>query len=144
VSQAFLVGDQRPFISAFVVVNSGKESLLEMEPDGALRVDRPAPLIRRAGEDIAKINEQLERNEQIICCALLGRAFHDDVYATVGGGKIRRNRKSFVTAFASRIGQIYAPTRSHVDDFVMFVPGVERRLRPRQPPLADRREKPRQ
>jgi long-subunit acyl-CoA synthetase (AMP-forming) len=105
VRQAFLIGDYRPHLVAFVVLD---EAIAGAEPDGYLPPRQHAPMYRQLGVALSNLNQSLEPGERIIAFALFGRCFPDDVYALVGPGKVRRVRPAFEAMFRERIAHLYA------------------------------------
>jgi long-subunit acyl-CoA synthetase (AMP-forming) len=100
VAQAFLVGDQRPYLVAFLVVN------------GAQPLD---DLHAKAREELSRINATVEPNQRVRRFALLGDALPTDVYQVVGHGKIRRERAAFALRYSQRIEELYGTNLSHGD-----------------------------
>jgi acyl-CoA synthetase (AMP-forming)/AMP-acid ligase II len=129
VSQAFLFGDYRPYLTAYMVLEEdpgGGES-----PDGFLPPAGHHALYHRLGLALARINQPHERVERVVGFALFGHAFPEDVYGKVGPGKVRRMRKAFEASFQGRIAALYDGTLEQGDP--QLVPSTERRLRPREP-----------
>jgi long-chain acyl-CoA synthetase len=104
VKQAALVGDQRPYVVALAVVEATGTSA---EADGYLSPEQAPALYAKAGEDLAKLNTELEANERIRRFALLERPMADQLYSAAGQGKVRRNRPEIVKVYAARIEALY-------------------------------------
>jgi hypothetical protein len=88
VQQVMLVGDQRPFIAAFVV--------------GHL-----------AAADLERINRHLESIERVHRVVHLADAFPTSVYAAAGSAKVRRNRAAFLNHYATQIARLYQGDDMH-------------------------------
>lgn len=134
VSQAFLFGDYRPYLTAYMVLEDdpgGGEG-----PDGFLPPAQHKELYHRLGQALARINQPHERVERVVGFSLFGKAFPEPVYGRVGPGKVRRMRKAFEATFQARIAALYDGTLEQGDP--QLVPSTERRLRPR-PPAGPRR-----
>jgi len=112
VAQAFLVGDQRPYLAAVLVVRDAgpaTDALPSLDSaDGRLDPASHVGLHARARDDLARLNAQLEANEQICRFTLLARSFPAEAYAVVGHGKVRRDRAAFAARYAARIAELYA------------------------------------
>jgi long-chain acyl-CoA synthetase len=110
IDQVVLVGDQRPFIAALVVVSPTlvppQERCAEAEP---LDPIEHAALYARTSAVIADINGDLERIEQVVRIAIMPAPLPAEVYAVVGAGKVRRNRRALATTYARAIEWLYAP-----------------------------------
>jgi long-chain acyl-CoA synthetase len=124
VDQIILVGDGRPFVSAFIVVKE-KQGLPSNEPDGFLNPGENKELYQLVGTELAKINSRLERTERVVRTFLFVKPLSSEIYNYVAGNKIARNRPALYRDFKERIEQLYEST--NVD--VTFTPGVDRRLR---------------
>jgi long-chain acyl-CoA synthetase len=99
VDQAMLVGDQRPYLAAFVVAGA----------DAGVDADRPA-LHTRIENRLAALNRRLEPVERIQRVIVLSRPFPAEAYAVVGAGKAHRDRVVFRAAYASQIDELYEET----------------------------------
>lgn len=110
VEQVVLVGDQRPFIAAFIVLSP---ALRPAQPPGSETVLLDplahARLYALAGAHIAEINRRLEQIEQVVRIALLSGRLPDDIYSVVCAGKVRRDRLALGRRYGDIIeGVLYA------------------------------------
>lgn len=130
VSQALLVGDRQPYLSAILVVNAGSSSGDRVAGAGAAILNELSheDFYRRIGMALKQINSRLERVEQVVRFVLLSQPFHPDVYQLVGPGKVRRGRKAATDKYAEVFQKLYF---SENPANASFVPGIDRRLRPR-------------
>ncbi|GAC1351017.1 MAG: AMP-dependent synthetase/ligase [Polyangiales bacterium] len=128
VRQTILVGAGLPFMTALIVF-SGEPQFATGEAPRVLPPAQYATVYEKAGRDLASVNAQLEKIEQIVRFALFAVPFSDDIYTAVGPGKIRRSRPLVSKAFADVIAWLYAE-EPNPEDQPSFVPGAERRLRP--------------
>jgi long-chain acyl-CoA synthetase len=129
VSQAVLVGDGKPYLTAFL-------SLLDPdaaseEPDGFLDPTLHAGLYAEMAIELRRINAGLERVEQIVRCALFTRPFDDAAYRALPSKKVRRDRKAFQACCQARIAQIYSERDDAMPDGPVLnqVPAKPWRLR---------------
>lgn len=128
--QVMLVGDGKPYLSAIIVVRPeltgaalGQALLSPLEH---------AELYALVGKALEKTNATLEKIEQLARFALVSQPFDDEIYALVGPGKVRRNRRLLAQRHQQVIDWLYA--EEVVPDNGSFVPGADRRLRqPRRP-----------
>jgi long-chain acyl-CoA synthetase len=125
VSQAIVLGHQRPYLTALIV------------PDRAINADAPGlepsaahDLYRVLGAGLARLNARVMRCEHIVRFLVLARPFSRDTYATIGPGKVRRDRRRASETYADQIARLYAADIRLGAD-ATFVPGTDRRLRPR-------------
>lgn len=140
--QVILLGDQRPYVIAFVSVSDdwlltdetaedyffdGSTDIEAVLTDGYCPVDKYPELYQRIGNDIGSVNDELERVEKIVRFALYSRSFEAEVYSATGTGKVKRNRRVLEQLYKERVEKLYAS--QPVD--ASFVPGVDRRLRRR-------------
>jgi long-chain acyl-CoA synthetase len=107
VRQAFLVGDLRPYLSAFLVTEGA--STAGQAADGYLDEAAHGDLYRHLRSQLAGINAGLEHNERILKFMVFDRCFDTSCYALVGPGKVRRDRKAFAERYAHVISEAYAP-----------------------------------
>jgi long-subunit acyl-CoA synthetase (AMP-forming) len=124
VRQAMLVGDQRPYLAALVVLDSdiddpGPDAFSEIECE-SLYVD--------FGARLAQINTVLEPMERVVCFRLLRRPFDKVSYALVGPGKVRRDRRALFSNYASEIALLYSA--SITQGSPMLVPPHKQRFNP--------------
>jgi long-chain acyl-CoA synthetase len=106
VSQAFLVGDQCPFLAALLVVTPERSS----ETSGYLDPQRYPDIYRRARRALAAINARLEFNEQVRRFVLFSQPFPSEVYRIVGQGKAKRDRAAFAKTYKPWIDLVYGDT----------------------------------
>lgn len=106
VHQVVLLGDQRPFIAALIVV---KDSPVSTEGRALLPEALHGPLYERARNDLAAINERLEPIERVRGFALFARPFAPDLYGIASGEKIKRDRRAINTAYGDLIEALYSP-----------------------------------
>ena len=109
VDQVVLVGDQRPYVAALIVLSpafcpTSVRGLRTTPLDPAVHRE----VYREAAAAIAEINSGQERIEHVVRFALFGEKFEDDVYAIVGGCKVRRNRKALAEKYGRVIDLLYA------------------------------------
>jgi long-subunit acyl-CoA synthetase (AMP-forming) len=104
--QAALVGDQRAFVVALIVIAPGAAS---GAPNGYLDPARHPEAYAAARADLARLNAQLEQVERVVRFALFDEPFGDALYATAGQGKITRNRPAILARFEREIAALYAP-----------------------------------
>jgi long-subunit acyl-CoA synthetase (AMP-forming) len=131
--QVILIGDQKPYLTALIAVD---ETLIyggAFEANGFLPEHTHRGLYEHVGAELAEINEELERIERVVRFALFAGRL-ENVYAIVGPGKIRRDRKQVSTIYRAMIERLYNPDT--LPD-ASFVPGVDRRLRPRERRMDD-------
>jgi long-chain acyl-CoA synthetase len=105
VSQVVLIGDQRPYLVALIVVRDEHDSRFE---DGYLEPGAHGELFSRARADIEIVNAKLEPMERIRRFALFSRPMPPEIYAEARGGKTRRERGAIERMFADRIDALYA------------------------------------
>lgn len=122
VRQAMLVGDQRPYLTAFVVLE-GDFAAGEV---GALSDEEFEVLYEEFGYQLFRLNEGLERVERVIGFMLFGEPFDPECYAAVGPGKVRRDRPRFLSRYATEVARVYSADLSL--ESVMLVPPRERRF----------------
>jgi long-chain acyl-CoA synthetase len=105
VQQVVLVGDRRPWLAALIVLAAGDAA--GDEADGYLDPGaHPAPYAR-AQRELDELNARLEPIEHVQRFALFARALPDDLYASVSGGKTRRDRPRIGARYARRIEALY-------------------------------------
>jgi long-chain acyl-CoA synthetase len=111
VDQAMLVGDGRPFLAAFIVVDHRALAAAGVapSPDAHGVIDELAAprLYARFERDLAALNRRLEPIEQVRRFALLARRLPPTLYGIAGQGKVRRSRPAFLETFAGPVGQLY-------------------------------------
>lgn len=112
VRQAILIGDQRPFLSALIVVQdcpAGADS-------DCIPEDQFLALYEQARRDIEQLNASLESIEQVRAFTLLTKPFEPAVYQPLSSGKVHRNRKAVEAVFGLQIASLYGSLngRSHV------------------------------
>ena len=130
VEQAFLVGDGKPFLTAFVVP-ADLGQLGAAEERGVIS---PAEHPEKYGAIrglLADLNRRLERIERIAATVLLCRPFDTRAYARAGAGKVRRDRAAFGEIYRRAIDTIYISALEFRES-PHFVPGADRRLRSRE------------
>lgn len=128
VAQAMLVGDGKPYLTAFLSLHdAGVES---GERDGFLDPKQHAELYAAMGEALRAVNAGLERVEQIVRYALFARPFDDHAYCVLPSNKVRRDRKAFQACCEARISQIYCGPDDTAGHLLNQVPGAQWRLRP--------------
>jgi long-subunit acyl-CoA synthetase (AMP-forming) len=117
VRQVVLVGDQRPFLCALIVVRDEITPL--PDGDGHLDEEVHAALYARAHNDLSRINRDLKPIEWVRRFSLFARPMAAELYAIVGHSKTRRNRPAIGKAYAARIAGLYAeaPTAADVSRF---------------------------
>jgi long-subunit acyl-CoA synthetase (AMP-forming) len=138
--QVVILGDQRPFLVALIAVKKShlpramqgdffdeSTDLGLVDNEGFIEPDSHQEIYERIGADIARLNEGLERIEQIVRFALFDRVFETEVYVTAGTGKVRRNRKTTELVYTETLEMLYNGGARDAS----LVPGVDRRLRPR-------------
>jgi long-subunit acyl-CoA synthetase (AMP-forming) len=103
VSQALLVGDGKPFITALLSVKDGPSKSTE-----PLSPKTHAELYARVRAEIATINPKLEAFERVRRFALFGGPFPESVYQHVGHSKIKRERKQTVALYRALVEELYA------------------------------------
>lgn len=108
VDQVVLIGDQKPYLSALIVVHA--PPVVADAGDGYLTEPSFASLYERARTAFASLNAQLETFERIEGIALFGRRMGPDLYKIVGHSKISRNRNGVETAYRARIEALYGRT----------------------------------
>lgn len=136
VDQAMLVGDQRPFIAALIVLSPRR--LLHAPPNAlheALEPTLHPELYREVCTSLASINAGLEPIERVARVALFAQAFPDDVYSVVGAGKVRRDRVALARKYASVIGRLYSGVGNFPVAASASPPSEPVRRRPRTQPL---------
>ncbi len=106
VSQAVLVGDQRPFLTALLVIKDSTQAG-DARRLGQLDEQKFASLYSRAYSDLAPINASNEANERVLRVVLFDRAMASELYAIVGHGKTKRDRAKIVQAYAGSISELY-------------------------------------
>jgi len=99
VRSALLVGDQKPFITALIVVDDEAEPCIDPRA-------RPE-LYRRAQSALRELNGGLEPIEQVARFVLLGRPFGSDILQTVAAGKQKRDRAAAERVYADAIAALY-------------------------------------
>jgi long-chain acyl-CoA synthetase len=105
VRQVVLVGDQRPYIAALIVVDPA--TMASTEPDGYLDETQHAASYERSLAALAPINETLEVIERVRRIALFDRPFPEAGYKVVGHGKTSRNRRVMGERYSLRISALY-------------------------------------
>jgi long-chain acyl-CoA synthetase len=112
VDQVMLVGDQRPFLVAFIVIRpevlaaAGIESATSANNSLIERTLAPNLFtgIERALDDL---NSRLEPIERVRRFVLMATPFPTQIYASVGPAKIRRDRAAFVDLFVRTVAQLF-------------------------------------
>ncbi|MFL5345050.1 MAG: AMP-binding protein [Hyalangium sp.] len=105
VHQAMLVGDQRPYLSALVVVS---DPIPVQEADGYLDPSEYPGLYLQVRAELASLNTGLETVEQIVRFALFAKPFCEAVLRPVGQGKVQRNRSQLQVSYATQINRLYS------------------------------------
>lgn len=105
VQQVALVGDQRPYLAALIVVRGEPRPGAD---DGFLDPDEHRALHDRARRDLAALNARLESTERIRLVALFDRPMEPSLYGPASSGEVRRDRPRIVAAYARRITPLYA------------------------------------
>jgi long-chain acyl-CoA synthetase len=122
VEQVVLVGDQRPYIAAMIVI---EQSAGVRSEDGVV-LDSPE-LYARARTEIGRINAKVEVHERVRRIILLTQRFSPEVYRIVGHGKTFRARAKIIESAAQAMEILYSPSFT-----AGTVPGSERDLRRHQ------------
>lgn len=83
--QAILVGDQRPYITAYIVLSDGArgastDALVDEDANGFLDDVTHHSLYVRVATDLVALNAELERHERIIVFSLFARRFEPAVF----------------------------------------------------------------
>jgi long-subunit acyl-CoA synthetase (AMP-forming) len=104
VAQVVLLGDQRPFLAALIVVSGALDG---DAGDGFLDEARHPSVYARAREDLRQINAGLEAMERIVRVALFAQPMPAALYRTVGHAKIARDRAGVAQRYAARIQALY-------------------------------------
>jgi long-chain acyl-CoA synthetase len=126
VHEVVLIGDGRPFLTCLIVV---RDSQGKTGPNHSyLAPSDWRELYQRAREDLDKVNQGLEKIEQIVRFALFSERFGDSLYSIVGGAKVRRDRPGIAKKYADTIASLYEVTKTRD---LTFVESRELRLRPR-------------
>lgn len=115
VHQTVLVGDQRPFFGALIVVKDDvlKDSNAKgSDWDGYLDETQFPELYERVRSDLGRVNRKLEAIEHVRRFALFGRPMGPDLYSWVQAGKARRVRTAIQATYGTRIEALYSPTAS--------------------------------
>jgi hypothetical protein len=105
--QAIVVGDQRPYLTAFVVVEQAW--LAGVDAEAVLDPAAHADLYDRLAPELAQINRELEKPERLVLFTLLSRPLDTSVYQVVGPGKVRRDRNRFALIYEAEIARLYSP-----------------------------------
>ncbi len=125
--QAILFGDGAPFLVAFIALADGAKYGLEPGarlPEGQARAD-----YQFVGAQLARLNLGLEKIERIVRFLLFVPSLSPKCYKLVGPGKVSRDRKAANEVYGAQVAALYDEDSS--TDRVTFVPGADRRLRPR-------------
>ena len=110
VQQVALVGDQRPYLLALIVLRPEFARGTVAEEDGFLEEQRSGnegayATVRQALVDLNRKHEAVER----VCrFALYTRPMGPELWLPAAAGKVRRNRPAILSAFSSRIAALYA------------------------------------
>lgn len=107
VGQVVLVGDQRPFIGALVVL-AAPPAGASAGPLGHLSRESAPEVYRSLEEAFASINATLEPIERVRRFAVFSSAFDPAIHTALPSGKIKRDRKELERRYAERIREIYA------------------------------------
>jgi long-chain acyl-CoA synthetase len=107
VRQVLLIGDQRPFIAALMVLRDEHSN----DPDGYLEERGHPSAYARARAELGRLNEGLESVERVRAVALFGAPFPEQMYRPVGQGKIGRDRRQLGIRYAPYIDAMYAADR---------------------------------
>jgi long-subunit acyl-CoA synthetase (AMP-forming) len=127
VHQAMLVGDAKPYLTAVLTLREDSSIELPECVGGVVPVDHELyATIRR---QIAEINCDLEKVEQVARFLVLDHSFPPEVYRTVTAGKVRRDRAAFDDRYRAQIAELYRTDTVPIQG-PTFVPGSDRRLRP--------------
>jgi long-subunit acyl-CoA synthetase (AMP-forming) len=104
VDQVVLVGDQRPFLGALIVVTGDVEPVGD---NGVLELEAHAARYAELGERIADLNLGLERPEQVRRIRLFGKRFPAEHYAPAMKGGWRRARAELGRRYVADIDRLY-------------------------------------
>jgi long-chain acyl-CoA synthetase len=115
VHQAILVGDDRPYLVALIVLAPDSASVASPGEHGHVPPGEAAASYRQATAALCELNRGLERLERVVRVALFVRPFCDAIYAPVGGAKIRRDRSAVEASFAPILQALYAGPASADD-----------------------------
>jgi long-subunit acyl-CoA synthetase (AMP-forming) len=106
IRQAIVVGENKSFVSAFLVVNRGGLSLSER--DGFLDRIVYAGIYGEYEARIDVLNRGLEPGERVGGIALFCLPFPSECYSVRGAAaKLRRGRAEFNTLYSKRIADVY-------------------------------------
>lgn len=108
--QVMLIGDQRPYVTALVVLRT-KGNLRADGERGFLDPAHHEELCRECGRDIARVNSELESIERVRAFLLFIEDFGEETYCVVGPAKVRRDRKGVLQRFARPLEWLYASDR---------------------------------
>jgi long-subunit acyl-CoA synthetase (AMP-forming) len=116
IRQAIVVGENKPFVSAFLVVN--REGLSVTEEDGFLDRVGHADIYREYEARIDVLNRGLEPGERVGGIALFCSPFPSECYSVRGAAaKLRRGRAEFKSHYSKRIADVYLEgSRLRTDD----------------------------
>lgn len=106
VQQVMLIGDQKPFVSAILVIDDPLHD--KQSSDGMIDPKMHAELYQIWKQKIESVNEdlKLEAIERIQAFFLSARDFDPATYSLFNG-KVRRQRKEFATRYANWIERLY-------------------------------------
>lgn len=104
VRQAVLVGDQRKFLVALLVVDGPRTDA----PLGLLDEPSNAAAYERVRVALAPLNEGLEAVERVRRFALFTAPFPPEMYRVVGHAKTSRNRRLLAECYETSIATLYA------------------------------------
>ncbi|MEO6951045.1 MAG: AMP-binding protein [Polyangia bacterium] len=111
VKQAVLVGDQRKYLAALIVVDGAASGaaagVTSSAPDGFLDEREHAALYERIRTALQPMNDGLEAIERVRRFALFATPFPTEMYRLVGHAKVSRNRRLLEEGYAARISSLY-------------------------------------
>jgi long-chain acyl-CoA synthetase len=113
VDQVMLVGDQRPYLAAFIVIRpevlaATHVAVAPMSADAIIEPSAAPELFASVALALRALNQALEPIERVREFVLLSKVFDANVYAATGPDKIRRDRVAFGNAYASPIARVFA------------------------------------
>lgn len=108
VRQAVLVGDQRKYLAALIVLDAAATGARSRSPDGFLDEREHAALYERFRSALEPVNDGLEVIERVRRFALFASPFPPQMYRVVGQAKVSRDRRLLNEAYEERITSLYA------------------------------------
>lgn len=112
VRQAVLIGDQRPYVTALMVIENNYANEVE---NGYLDPEQFIGLYKNIGKALKIINETLEPFERIEAFSLLSKPISSNLYKAVGQSKIRREREKIYAYYAALIDVMYTHKKFTID-----------------------------